>query len=198
MYVLDTNAFYYASEISSFTYDLSKLQKLISENEVFISTTTLFEFLVKYKNNIGTIQKGGKYLRENNIRIASNVINPIPKSFVNDLENITEEQLSVLCADVLENKIDVESRWISLLFNMCLFSGYHFVAMSSGQEPSKFCNGIMTLICRMFGEITLDAFVEIFTDGYKTNDCENYVRNCFYNLLAFDLEKGIRLLKKLN
>ena len=41
MYVLDTNAFYYAAGISECTYDVSKLQKLIEDNEVFISSKVL-------------------------------------------------------------------------------------------------------------------------------------------------------------
>ena len=39
MYVLDTNAFYYAAEISEFTYDKEKLKVLISSNDTFISST---------------------------------------------------------------------------------------------------------------------------------------------------------------
>ena len=48
----------------------------------------------------------------------------------------------------------------------------------------------------MFAPINLDVFVEIFTEGYGTDDCENYVRNCFYNLLAFELEKGIPFIER--
>ena len=44
--------------------------------------------------------------------------------------------------------------------------------------------------------MNLDVFVEIFTEGYGTDDCENYVRNCFYNLLAFELEKGIPFIER--
>lgn len=156
----------------------------------------MFEFITKCRNDIHVIHKGGKYLREHGIKIADNVINPIPGRFVNDLENITEAQLLLLSEEILANKIDVESRFITILFDMCLFSGYHFSAMSSGKEPSAFCNYIMASICRMFGQINHDLFINIFTEGYKTDDCENYVRNCFYNLLAFELEKGIPFIER--
>jgi len=196
MYVLDTNAFYYAAGISAFTYDLSKLQKLIESNRVFISSTSLFEFIIKYRNNIEIIKKGIRYLQKNNIKIVGNSINPISKHFEYDLEKLTEEQLYQLCEEILENKIDKESRFITLLFDMCLFSGYYFSAMSSGKEPSSFCNYITSLVCKMFGESNLNVFVDVFTEGYKTDDCENYVRNCFYNLLAFELEKGIPFIER--
>lgn len=196
MYVLDTNAFYYAAGISECTYDVSKLQKLIEDNEVFISSTTLFEFLIKFRENIDIIHKGGRYLCEKEMKIAGNVINPLPEGFSGDIVNISEDELTELCEKILENKIDVESRFISILFDMCLFSGFYFAAMANGQEPPSFCFEVFEKVYKMFAAINLDVFVDIFTEGYKTDDCENYVRNCFYNLLAFELEKGIPFIER--
>lgn len=196
MYVLDTNAFYYAAGISECTYDVEKLQKLVDENEVFISSTSLFEFLIKFRNDIQTIHKGGKYLWEKKIKLAGNVINPLPNNFTGDIINFTESELQTLCSNILENKIDAESRFISILFDMCLFSGFYFSAMSDGVEPSGFCFEVFEKAFRMFANINLEVFVDIFTEGYKTDDCENYVRNCFYNLLAFELEKGIPFIER--
>jgi len=196
MYVLDTNAFYYAAGISECTYNIAKLQKLIEENKVFISSTTLFEFLIKFRDDIDTIHKGGKYLWEKHILIASNVINPLPESFNGDIMNITEGDMDSLCKDILDNKIDVESRFISILFDMCLFSGFYFSAMADGNEPPSCCFEVFEKVYKMFAQINLDVFVDIFTEGYKTDDCENYVRNCFYNLLAFELGKGIPFIER--
>ena len=196
MHVLDTNAFYYAAGISQCTYDINKLQKLIDDNDVFISSTTLFEFLIKFRDDLGTIHKGGKYLWEKNIKIAGNIINPLPENFNGDIMNISNDELDNLCKNILDNKIDVESRFISLLFDMCLFSGFYFSAMSNGCEPSGFCFEVFKKVYKMFAQINLDIFVDIFTEGYKTDDCENHVRNCFYNLLAFELEKGIPFIER--
>ncbi|WP_300627727.1 hypothetical protein [uncultured Thomasclavelia sp.] len=196
MYVLDTNAFYYASGISECTYDIEKLQKLIEENDVFISSTTLFEFLIKFRNDIDTIHKGGRYLWEKHILLIDNVINPFPESFNGDIMNITGDELDSLCKSILDNKIDVESRFISILFDMCLFSGFYFSAMADGHEPPSFCFEVFEKVYRMFMQINLDVFVYVFTEGYKTDDCENYIRNCFYNLLAFALEKGIPFIER--
>lgn len=196
MYILDTNAFYYAAGISECTYDVQKLRNLINTNEVFIASTTLFEFLIKHRNDLNIVHKGGKYLWEKNIKLAGNVINPLPDNFSGDIVNITDKDLQKLCNEIRVNKIDVESRFISILFDMCLFSGYYFSALSNGTEPSDFCYEILSKVCRMFAPINLDVFVEIFTEGYGTDDCENYVRNCFYNLLAFELEKGIPFIER--
>ena len=196
MYVLDTNAFYYAAEISEFTYDKEKLKVLISSNDTFISSTSLFEFFVKHKDSIGTIRKGGRYLWENHIKLAFNVFNPKPEHFYDDLINITEEQYKLMYIDILENKIDIESRFTALLFDMCLFSGYYFTAMSDGKEPCEYCFAALETTFRLFSDCVLDVIKQVYEDGYKTDDCENYVRNCFYNLLAFMLEKGIPFIEQ--
>ncbi len=196
MYVLDTNAFYYAAGISECTYDVEKLRELIKNNDAFLSTTSLFEFLVKYQNDIKTVREGGKYLCENRIKLASNILNPFPKYFVNDLTNISERQLQLICSEILDNKIDIESRFTAWLFNVCLFSGYYFVVMSEGTEPCDYCYSAMEKVYKMFTAVVLDVFREQYADGYKTDNCENYIRNSFYNLLAFVLEKGIPFIEK--
>lgn len=196
MYVIDTNAFYYAAGISECTYDVERLRNLIENNNTFISSTSLFEFLIKYRDDINTIHKGGEYLCEKKIKLAGNVFNPLPDGFSCDIMNIPDEAFKTLCEKILENKIDIESRFISLLFDMCIFSGCYFVAMSDGTEPSRFCYEILVKICKLLGQINLDIFVDIFTEGYKTDDCENYVRHSFYNLLAFELKQYIPFVEK--
>lgn len=196
MYVLDTNAFYYAAGISECTYNVAKLRKLIKSNDTFLSTTSLFEFLVKYQSDIKTVRKGGRYLWENRIKLASNILNPLPKHFTDDIANISERQLQLMCTDILDNKIDIESRFTALLFDVCLFSGYYFVVMSNGTEPCGYCFSAMETAYKMFTAEVLDVFRELYTDGYKTDDCENFIRHGFYNLLAFMLEKGIPFIEK--
>ena len=196
MYVLDTNAFYYAAGISECTYDVEKLRKLIKDNDIFISSTSLFEFLVKYQSDIKTVRAGGKYLWENRIKLASNILNPLPEHFTDDIANISEHQLQSMCTDILNNKIDIEDRFTAMLFDVCLFSGYYFIVMSEGTEPCSYCYAAMEIAYKMFTDVALDIFKELYAEGYKTDDCENYIRNSFYNLLAFTLEKGIPYIEK--
>ena len=191
MYVIDTNTFYYACEFSEFTYDLEKLKSFIRDNDIIISSTSLFEFFVRYKDDIDTIRKGSKYLWENHIKILFNIFNPMPEHFIDDIVNISETQYQLMLSEIINNKIDVESRFTTLIFDACLFSGYYFTAMSDGKEPCKYCFGALDAIYKLFTNCVNDVFRSMYTDGYKTNDCENYIRNSFYNLLSFMLEKGI-------
>lgn len=158
MYVIDTNAFYYVAGISDFTYNKEKLQEFIRTHEIVISTTSLFEFLIKHRDNIDVVRKGGKYLWQNNIKLVSNVINPLPEHFVDDLVHISQDKLDILCAEILENKIDVESRFTSILFDMCLFSGCYFTAFYDGTEPSEYCCRALESVYRMFTPVVLDIF----------------------------------------
>ena len=68
--------------------------------------------------------------------------------------------------------------------------------MSDGMEPCEYCYSAMSAVYKMFTAVVLDVFKELYRDGYKTDDCENYIRNGFYNLLAFMLEKGIPFIEK--
>jgi len=195
MYVIDTNAFYYAAEISEFTYSKEKLQEFIRTHETIISTTSLFEFLIKHKDKIDIVQKGGKYLYQNNIKIASNVINPLPEHFIDDLANISQESLDVLCAEILKNKINVESMFTSVLFDMCLFSGYYFTALSDGTEPCEYCFGVLEATYRMFATIVLDAFKELYTPlgmrtvGVKYKENDGYI---YPHLMVHFLKANLR------
>lgn len=101
-----------------------------------------------------------------------------------------------MCSEVLENKIDAESRLTALLFDVCLFSGYYFVVMADGRESCNYCCSAMATVYEIFAGVVLDVFKEMYREGYKTDDCEKYIRNGFYNLLAFMLEKGIPFIEK--
>ena len=196
MYILDTNAFYYAAGFSNFSYDVERLQRFIDSNEIILSTTSLFEFFTKNRNNIDIIREGGKYLREKNIRIASNKINPLPTHFVDDIEHITLKQFQLLIPEILKNKIDVESRFTALLFDLCVFAGYYFIAMSDGKEPCEYCFASLQHIYKILSSTVLNTFQTYYTEGYSTNNCETYLRDKFYSYLSTMLELGIPFIEK--
>lgn len=196
MLFLDTNAFYYASGISTnFSYDYQKLKKVIEQNEVALSTTSLFEFIVKYAQDKEMLEIGGRFLEEKNIKIAGNQLNPIPQNLIRDLHHINSLNFEQLYDEILRNKIEVESKYTNVLMCMCFFSGLYFTALKDGKKPSDYCHAAFEAAFRMFTKDTLEVFQEAYQDGYKTDDCENYIRDCFNNLLAFVLEKGIPMIE---
>lgn len=59
MYILDTNAFYYAAGISQCTYDIGKLHKIINENEgINIVGDVINPLLERYKDIMITYDDG--------------------------------------------------------------------------------------------------------------------------------------------
>lgn len=196
MYILDTNAFYYASGISNFTYDVNKLQTFIKNNPTFISSTSLYEFFIKFRDDLSIIHQGGEFLQDNNIQIVGNVINPLPDYFSDDIMNITETEFQRICEYALKNKIDAEAKLTTILFAECLLLGYYISLMSSEVEPCDFSDFVTSRVFKLFMMIIPDTFRKIYAEGYEMKNCENHVRKCFYSLLAFCLEKGIPFIEQ--
>ena len=146
MLFLDTNAFYYAAGISTASINLPGLVKLISENETCIAVISLHEFLVKFRNDIGVIKKGLQFLADYHIKTAYNKFFPKPENLEYINVDMSESELDTFVQSILQEKIDIESRFASIIFTSCFFSGAAFSAaknIDSGMtyavasEPTK-------------------------------------------------------------
>lgn len=185
MLFLDTNAFYYAAGISTTSINLPGLLKLISENETCISVVSLHEFLVKFRNDVGIIKTGLQFLADHHIKTAYNKFFPKPQNLEYINVDMSESELSTFVQSILQEKIDVESRFASIIFTSCFFSGAAFSAAKN--IDSGMTNLATEVVWRAVTVVStgnVDAFKQIFTDGYATDDCENYVRRAFQDLLG--------------
>lgn len=122
MIYLDTNAFYYATGILEPNFDVGKLRQFIEMHEVAISAVSLYEFAMKYRNDIEKIHIGGEFLGKQHIKIGFNKYFPMPRIFPEFWNVITEQQLKDFLDGIIENKIDVEARYASLCFSICFIS----------------------------------------------------------------------------
>jgi len=185
MLFLDTNAFYYAAGISTASINLPGLVKLISENETCISVVSLHEFLVKFRNDIGVIKKGLQFLADYHIKTAYNKFFPKPENLEYINVDMSESELDTFVQSILQEKIDIESRFASIIFTSCFFSG---AAFSAAKNIDSGMTGLATEVVwravTVVNKGNVDVFRQIFTDGYATDDCENYVRHAFQNLLG--------------
>lgn len=200
MLYLDTNALYYAAEISNGKCDVEKLRDTIAENKaVAISSVSLCEFVMRFKDNIEIIHKGGKFLGDNHISIGFNKYFPRPKKLPIYWNAITENQLEVFVDDIRDNKIDVESRFASICFSICFMSIADFMVKESAKDKVGVCY-IPTLrnIMKKMNGINMDIFKSIVVEGYNTNDCENYLRKCFDNYMEYWLQCFVPILIKAN
>ena len=191
MTFLDTNAFYYASKLSRNTnIDEEKLRQFIKENAVAISSVSLFEFLVKNRKSIDKINNGAKFLYENKVKLAYNKYFPYDKIFDVDYCNITEKNLKPIINEILKVKIDIESRFASIVFMLLLFSAFYFYYVPEGENASDLKKHIFG-VCFKIWQDNLEAFNAIFEEGYNTDNCEKIVSDSIKSLLEFVL--GISL-----
>lgn len=188
MVFLDTNAFYYVAKISEIeSVDVESLQKYIEQNETAISSVSFYEFLVKFRNSIETIHKGCNYMAENHIKVAYNKYFPYSDELNCDFTSITEEKLNQILEVVIAKKIDVESRFASIVYTFMLFSASYFYFVPEGESASDLKKFIFGSCIKLWTKDNLDVFKEIFAEGYASDNCEKVVKNAVRNLLEFSL-----------
>lgn len=194
MVFLDTNAFYYAAELSNGNVDVEKLKNYISKNEVAISSVTWYEFLVKYKAEVDVIHKGSIFLADNHIKIAYNKYFPWREELRCDFASISEKDLGEVVKTILSDKVDVESRFAAIMYNLMFFSGLYFYYMPEGDKASDIKRYIFETCFKLFALNSLEVFQNIFKEGYNTDNCEKYVKNAIKNLLEFSFSIVLPLL----
>ncbi len=194
MIFIDTNAFYYALQISNNeSVDDDKLRDFISKNDVAISSVSFFEFLTKYRSSIDIIHQGARFLYNNGVKIAYNKYFPYDEILGCDYCDIGENEFNQVISKVLDIKIDTESRFASLTFALLLFSAFYFYYIPEGEKANDLKKHIFYICFSVWTKDNLDVFRSIFEDGYKTDDCEKEVKNAIRNLLEFSLSISLSI-----
>lgn len=194
MIFIDTNAFYYALQISNNeSVDDDKLRDFISKNDVAISSVSFFEFLTKYRSSIDIIHQGARFLYNNGVKIAYNKYFPYDEIVGCDYCDIGENEFNQVISKVLDIKIDTESRFASLTFALLLFSAFYFYYIPEGEKANDLKKHIFYICFSVWTKDNLDVFRSIFEDGYKTDDCEKEVKNAIRNLLEFSLSISLSI-----
>ncbi len=194
MFFIDTNAFYYALQISNNeSVDDDKLRDFISKNDVAISSVSFFEFLTKYRSSIDIIHQGARFLYNNGVKIAYNKYFPYDEILDCNYCDIGENEFNQVISKVLDIKIDTESRFASLTFALLLFSAFYFYFIPEGEKANDLKKHIFYICFSVWTKDNLDVFKSIFEDGYKTDDCEKEVKNAIRNLLEFSLSISLSI-----
>lgn len=200
MIFLDTNTLYYACGISeNAPCNIERLNTIIKEQEIVISIATLYEFVLKWRNEIDKIHIIGKFLGDNQIKVAGNPYYHFPNKFPLGWNVISNTMIEEFIDQILPNKVDVEARLSAIVFSICFISIADFrVSDDSPNVTSGFYMDALRLIMKMMNEADIEVFINVFQEGYATTDCENYVKKCFDNYMEFWLQCFVPLLKKAN
>ena len=149
MIFLDTNAFYYASQISvNNDIDCEKLRAFIKNNEMAISSVSFYEFLVKNRDSLDTVHKGSKFLADNNFKISYNKYFKHHKELDIDYTCINETELKRVLEIVIADKVDTESRFAAIVYDLILFSGFYFYFMKEGEQEKDIKKYIFETCCK--------------------------------------------------
>ncbi len=196
MVYIDTNALYYAAEISAHEdIDVEKLREIIQSHEIGISSTSVYEFMLKYQNDINTVHNLGRFMANNNIRIAFNKYFKQAKNFTPYIGDISKEELSILVDEIKRIKIYTESRFAAIIFCMCFFSGLYFKCVKNN-IVSSFAVEITQIAMDFVASIMPKVFQKYFEEGYNAYDCEKYIKNKFSQLLGFFFQTLIPFIEK--
>ena len=196
MIYIDTNALYYAVGISTHKdVDIEKLKELISSQETAISSTSVYEFIMKYRNDIDVIHDLGRFMANNNIKIAFNKYFKQTENFTPYIGDISEEKLDRLVNEIKDIKIYTESRFAAIIFCMRFFSGLYFKCVKNS-TVSSFAEEISRIAMNFIASIMPEVFQNYFEDGYSTDDCEKYIKNKFSQLLEIFFQSLIPFIEK--
>ena len=196
MTFLDTNAFYYVAELS---YDpninIDELLNYVRREEIALSIVSLNEFLVKYKASKEKLDVGLSFILENNFLICNN------KYFQRKYDDILIDKNgrisyhSNLLSDnnwdryvkkAIKGKIECESYFAWVVFILILFSSYYFYA-ENRFISDNYCFNDFIIRCYKMWSDSLEFFIEAFTNGYNSTECEKVVKNKMKDILELAL-----------
>ncbi|WP_372999382.1 hypothetical protein [Sulfurimonas sp.] len=184
--IIDTNIYYSLIGISENT----KVNKDSFLNfEKYITSATLIECIIKYKNDLATLKKIIQPLMENKYKLISIGYVPIENEQLNQIylaDNIDE--INITINKILELKILKESefaRWFIYIIMPIAFD------ILSEKENYKFddetkMKDFQKYIYSLFSgniEYILDKFINKLQDGYANNDPQQSFSNEFYNTM---------------
>lgn len=197
MIYLDTNTLYYACGISEHTQcNTDQLNEIIAGNDVAISIATMYEFVLKWRNNINQIHKIGAFLGTNNIKVFENPYYQLPEKFPLGWNVISETDKEIFVRQILPNKIEVEARLAAIVFSICFISIADFIVQDEHRGTiGEYYMDVFHQMMNMMREADIAVFKNILEEGYTTEDCENYLRKAFDNYMEFWLSCFVPILK---
>lgn len=201
MLILDTNILYYIYGLSNPPpyINISSLKKILNEYDgrVAISSISLWEILLHYYNQAKTIRRLCTFMRCNHIRIYNDGYIPIPNGEIYDFTKIRQKELNYFISKIMPRKIFVESRFACVVYVLTFFAITYFDVFAPSVSANDNLINFLSYVFSFNRDFSVEYFEKIYTEGYKTDDCKNYVRKAFQQILLLTVSNTIPLCKKL-
>ena len=190
MIYFDTNALYYAAGKSSIqNIDIVMLNQIIRDEEVCVSSVTIFEMLNKYIKKPKDVREISSFLLENNVSIVNN--DYMSSSFIKPeiLKDITRHDLDDILYETKRVKMECEisfSKTIAIFVTIIYFKFYLY--KQGATDNIDFNKFFYKFITETMIEYTEQYFKEEYISGYQERNCALYIKNSFYSFLSFQIE----------
>ena len=195
--ILDTNIVYYIAGLSKGPITAKEFSSYVKSEKVgrclFISSVTLFEILARYHKHANIFRRIMCTLRNQHITVVDNPYYKKIAPFQKKLCTISQEKLDALWEEVKENKVDIEARYSTAVFTLVLSSGIVFECVDNVDDVPVYLYSTLKEVLGLSRDIVFEVIKDAFFEGYKTDDCESAVKQCFSSLLSFLLPINIAL-----
>lgn len=200
MILLDTNVIYYLCELSQFHIPSKELLKRIKEvdksEKLYISSVSLNEIIARYHKHANQLRRIVSYLRNNNIDVVDNDYFKKIVPYQYTIAKMKQNEVDRLWLEIKENKVDVEARYTTIMFSLIFSSCILFETAPDIDAVTEEYKYTFHNILSITRDAVLYAMKDLFNSAYDTDDCENYVRTAFYNLLETFLPAAISVCKE--
>ena len=190
MIIWDTNTVYYicpAIKSQNEKCDNLKVIKSAKIEKTCISSITAYEILFKYKKTANHVRRIFSFLRLHNIGLFYHPLLPNKRIDITDLSRIKQDELTQLVNETISVKAAFEGAYAFIMFFSVFFSALCFSLPD--EEKSEY---ILTNLLRVWqdtksGDFT-ELFKHLFEHGYKTDDCEGFIKKAFEYILFDQLQ----------
>lgn len=185
MLVLDTNTFYYISNLSTSPYiDLPKfVDRVDATTQLCISSVSFGEFIARYRYNAKIIRRTCSFMLNYHINVRDQLI-PFDNDIVKKLSKIRQKDLNSVVNTLLLVKSSKESGFAALVFCIVLFSETIF---ECNIDPYNVPDCVYDFFSKLFKDslrpLLVELFKKIYFDAYKTDNAENIIRRDFHKYL---------------
>lgn len=179
--------------------NMLKLKTVIQEysGTVAISSISLWEILLHYRNRAKSIRRLSTFMRCNHIRIYNDRYIAVPNGEKYDFTQIRQKELKQFISQIMPRKIYVESHFACVVYLLTIFAITYFDVFPQTASANDNIFQLLSSVFSVERDLSVRFFEEIYTNGYQTDDCENYVRGAFQQILQLTIPSTISLLKEL-
>lgn len=201
MLILDSNIVYYIHGLSKPPEDISmlKLKTVIQEyrDPIAISSISLWEILLHYRKRAKSIRRLSTFMRCNHICVCNDRYINVPEGEQYNFTQIKQKELEQFISKIMPRKIYVESHFAATVYLLTISAITVFDVFPQTDFANKSIYHLLYTVFSVDRDLSIGFFEEIYANGYKTDDCENYVRNAFQFLLQLTIPSTISLCRKL-